>query len=610
MRFSDILLTAVTLGYASAQVTPVITRGATTGGVQPRKNLNDLCAVNGPERTLYFRAVKRMQDADMNTALSWFQVAAIHGRPFMNWVEDDHSRSGTDRGYCLHTDIGFLPWHRAYIALYEQSLVNYAIQIANEYPASVRSTYVAAAQRLRAPFWDWAADYNIPACAAASSISVYVPGGSSVVQQTMTNPLLSFRFPTGAASQFGQIVDPGLDTTRTVRCSGSEASAALAGDNLKDQVYSAFTRSTSFSALSAGTSNTVMPLEQPHNAVHVDAACGNHFSTVGAAGFDPLFMLNHANVDRLWAIWQEIYPTSIPSGSTTGGSWSIRANSAFTMTTPLSPFHTDEFWWTATGLRATSSLGYSIPGIDPTQSSSTRVANANALINRLYSPTGSGSGGVSPINNRRPVNPRRGTTKKVKRAGEEDQTTDKPTKGKSDDKDPKGTSDKDTKNSTAPPSNLDPSAPKRFFAKVTVDTSKLQDNMLPISLKFYIEGDLAGTFTLLNAPAGIIAKGEVPLHRALSTTGYEEKFTDDEMEDKIEEALKVVFLRPDDSVVDPASVAGSYTVEVESAELIPNVKITELPKYGKSNKRRIIPDVLHTYPDLLGGSRKRASRRI
>jgi hypothetical protein len=53
MRFSDILLTAVTLGYASAQVTiptPVITTGATTGGVQPRKNLNDLCAVNGPER--------------------------------------------------------------------------------------------------------------------------------------------------------------------------------------------------------------------------------------------------------------------------------------------------------------------------------------------------------------------------------------------------------------------------------------------------------------------------------------------------------------------------------------------------------------------------------
>jgi hypothetical protein len=111
-------------------------------------------------------------------------------------------------------------------------------------------------------------------------------------------------------------------------------------------------------------------------------------------------------------------------------------------------------------------------------------------------------------------------------------------------------------------------------------------------------------------PAGTtIAKGEVPLHRVLSKSGYEEKFTDDEMEDKIEEALKVVFLKADDSVIDPASVAGCYTVEVESAELIPNVKITELPKDGKSNKRRIIPDVLHTYPDVLGGSRKRASRR-
>jgi tyrosinase len=442
------------------------------------------------------------------------------------------------------------------VSAFEQSLVNYAVQIANEYPTAVRNTYVNAARNLRAPYWDWAADYRIPDCAAASTISVYMPGGSSVVSQSITNPLLSYRFPSNAAGTFGTIVDAGLDSSRTVRCSASAANAELSGDNLKDQVYSAFTRSTSFAALSVGTSSTVMPLEQPHNAVHVDAACGNHFSTVGAAGFDPLFMLNHCNVDRLWALWQEIYSTSIPGGLTTGGSWSIASGSSFTSSTQLSPFRrTSSTRWTPNDLYDTTRLGYTYTGIDLTASSSTRRSNANTIVNRLYSPTGSGSGG-GPVNTRRPRNPRRPSRRK--RAAE---------------------------------------STYRYFAKVTVDTNKL--NTFPISMKFYFNDVIAGCYTLLNAPADTIAKGEVPLRRVLEDQGYSTgNQTQDDIEDQIEAKLKVVFLNPDNSVIDPESVKGAYTFEVESAELIPNVNINELPKYGASRRRVVNPDALKHTPQL------------
>jgi hypothetical protein len=48
MRFSEVLVAAATLGSVAAQ--RALATGATTGGVQTRKNLNDLCSMNGPER--------------------------------------------------------------------------------------------------------------------------------------------------------------------------------------------------------------------------------------------------------------------------------------------------------------------------------------------------------------------------------------------------------------------------------------------------------------------------------------------------------------------------------------------------------------------------------
>lgn len=61
---------------------------------------------------------------------------------------------------------------------------------------------------------------------------------------------------------------------------------------------------------------------------------------------DPIFWLHHANCDRLFAIWQAIYPNSwfdAPQSQLPDerGTWSIPAGTRETPQTPLTPFHKD-----------------------------------------------------------------------------------------------------------------------------------------------------------------------------------------------------------------------------------------------------------------------------
>ena len=50
-------------------------------------------------------------------------------------------------------------------------------------------------------------------------------------------------------------------------------------------------------------------LEQVHNNVHL--AVGGEMATAESPA-DPIFWLHHANVDRLWALWQERNPRGLP----------------------------------------------------------------------------------------------------------------------------------------------------------------------------------------------------------------------------------------------------------------------------------------------------------
>lgn len=65
--------------------------------------------------------------------------------------------------------------------------------IATQYPYSQQSTYLAAVDTWRIPYWDWAdiANPPIPPVVATPEISINTISG----WQTVKNPLYTYRFP-------------------------------------------------------------------------------------------------------------------------------------------------------------------------------------------------------------------------------------------------------------------------------------------------------------------------------------------------------------------------------------------------------------------------------
>jgi hypothetical protein len=84
-------------------------------------------------------------------------------------------------------------------------------------------------------------------------------------------------------------------------------------------------------------------LNGAHGSVHV--RIGGNMGSVPYAGYDPIFWLHHANVDRLWANWQITHPAALP------------ANEANQELEPFNrPFSTS--WQTGADVFSTDALGY------------------------------------------------------------------------------------------------------------------------------------------------------------------------------------------------------------------------------------------------------------
>ena len=107
--------------------------------------------------------------------------------PFQPWGE---AFGDNNLGYCTHNSILFGPWHRVYLALFEQVISSIARELATLYPPSLRVTYEAAAKALRIPYWDWANSSAMPTVLTIPQINVQGPSGSQAIQ----NPLYSYTF--------------------------------------------------------------------------------------------------------------------------------------------------------------------------------------------------------------------------------------------------------------------------------------------------------------------------------------------------------------------------------------------------------------------------------
>ncbi|KAG8945788.1 hypothetical protein FRC03_001635 [Tulasnella sp. 419] len=158
---------------------------------QPRLNIYDFVR-NEKHFSLYVQALNRMYAMDQDDDPSQFALGGIHGLPYRPWASADEQPNPDTQwgGYCTHGTVLFPTWHRPYVAGYEQFIQQNALIIAQSYNDP---TWVDAAQRLRAPYWDWAAQgqavppdeiINMP------QVTITTPSG----RQSVTNPFWGYTF--------------------------------------------------------------------------------------------------------------------------------------------------------------------------------------------------------------------------------------------------------------------------------------------------------------------------------------------------------------------------------------------------------------------------------
>ena len=141
-----------------------------------------------------YRFTAALQADDQSDVVSFYQIAGIHGAPYVRWDGDGppNPPAGSWPGYCHHGDVLFPSWHRPYVALFEQEIQARAVAIARTYTGDRAAHFQAAARALRLPFWDWASDIVPPRQVIADrQITYTAPDGS---RRQMANPLYQYRF--------------------------------------------------------------------------------------------------------------------------------------------------------------------------------------------------------------------------------------------------------------------------------------------------------------------------------------------------------------------------------------------------------------------------------
>jgi tyrosinase len=352
---------------------------------------------NGNKKPLedLMRAWKGIKELPPENFNSFFVIAGYHGEPFRGAGWGNSSYWG---GYCNHGNILFPTWHRVYCLRVENAL---------------RS--VDGCQEVTLPFWDEA---------SADSVQNGIPRALTdefftLDGKPIPNPLKSFvlthkivdhlsPFPDADYSKpknyetvrypLSGLVGPGdIEATKkhNAQFPNYQKNVGLLNTNIKEWLgsqiivngqpiptntrrkyercldapnYTVFSNTTSASQWFDDTGSAVVPIESPHNDMHlavggydipkqfdVDELPGANgdMGENDTAAFDPIFFFHHCFIDRVFWLWQkkhgltenleiiDKYPgtNSVDNQGPTPG---VVPNSWLTLDSPLDPFKKTE----------------------------------------------------------------------------------------------------------------------------------------------------------------------------------------------------------------------------------------------------------------------------
>lgn len=268
----------------------------------------------------YAQGIRAMQARPLNDSSSWWFFAAIHGEyvttnGFPGWgalpgppavpITPQPPKIVSDQYWnqCQHQSWYFLPWHRGYLLALEAQLRADVIKLGGPSAWAL-------------PYWNYFGpgdEFKIPPAFTLQSLPDGSPNSLNVTARYGPDGdgVIYIPTPTGVQQRPG---DPNF------------APGTVTQDCMSNDLYTgndANTPPPGFGGLATGFSHqggTSGNLESnPHNLVHVyvggTSPDGNTYglmSDPGIAGLDPIFYLHHANIDRMWAVWNKTSKNTNP----------------------------------------------------------------------------------------------------------------------------------------------------------------------------------------------------------------------------------------------------------------------------------------------------------
>jgi Common central domain of tyrosinase len=151
-------------------------------------------------RDLFLQAFERLMQKDHRDMRSYYQIAGIHGLPYDPYDGVDPYPGPPNSkfwGYCAHGSTLFPTWHRIYLLLFEQELVNCALELLDDPDIGHVEDKCEAreiAKEIRLPYWDWAdfrtQAYGVPKYFTDAKVEVKFPS-----ERKFANPLSCYILP-------------------------------------------------------------------------------------------------------------------------------------------------------------------------------------------------------------------------------------------------------------------------------------------------------------------------------------------------------------------------------------------------------------------------------
>jgi tyrosinase len=349
------------------------------------------------------RAWKGIEELPPTDKRSFFVLAGYHGEPFQYRKQVD-ALSNVDRyvywgGYCNHGNVLFPTWHRVYVFKLEEALQSIVPNVTMPYwdetsEDSLKQGIPSILTQEKFELDGKLIDNPLRSFVLPEALSDYLPGDERYYEkpkgyETVRYPLSGLVGTAKAREATNNHNAAYPDPEQDVKILNNNVRAWLHGNNptpsdphpskhgvywqfqncLRSPNYTIFSNTTSAGQWNIDHPGVVTALEQPHNDIHLSvggfdlpgqgesgqiAGANGDMGENNTASMDPIFFFHHANIDRMFWLWQKQngftddltiitgYPGTNSSDSQ-GPTPGIAPGTSLSLDTPLNPFLKDEF---------------------------------------------------------------------------------------------------------------------------------------------------------------------------------------------------------------------------------------------------------------------------